>query len=206
MNSPKSFSRSALIAALYFGANLSHAAPSSAELLSTHPNSIVGPFVSNPSHNYTPWQMREFSGEVHRAKVVYKAEVMLNGIGQVGQEFLLGGDFFALAPGSNFHPTPKLIEFTKPSDLAGGDWTFGYESIDFSLKSGPAYHVISWTWNESPPPQRPVIAGNAAKPLTSAIELNRSAVRVVKGKKPKRAISLLARQQKLLRLALAANQ
>ncbi|MEX2578948.1 MAG: hypothetical protein WD342_07810 [Verrucomicrobiales bacterium] len=195
MTKNPTLSQHAALLILTLAVDLGFGAPSNEELLSTPPTSIIGFYQDDPNYNFTPWQMRAFSGEEQRLKVVFKAEVSLNSLVQEGKDFLIAGDYFVATPGNNYRPTPTLIEFTRPDDLAGGLWTFGYESFDSTFRAGDAYHVISWTWTES----KSVVNRGSGQLLGSSITLNRAIIRKVRRENPRKALSLLKRQRRLLK-------
>jgi hypothetical protein len=184
------------------------AAPSTEEILSTRPKDLIGlytngtgPGSQNPNHNYTSWLPTsiEVGGS---PRISYHSSVQL-GRDSSGYDFLRAEGYFVLD--SNVYlPTAIFVDSTRPDELEGGVWTFGYSYYRGDLYGG-AWQVASWTWTQDPPSTpTPSVATIPATSVSMSLDLNRAVARSLRGKESRAAVSLLERQRKLLRDALAA--
>jgi hypothetical protein len=167
------------------------AAPSTEELLSKPPIEIIGLYNSDPGHNFTNWRLAAMSGVGASASISYRADVT-DPFSGVGFDFLFTEGYFSLHSSGEARPTAKFILSTKPYDIAGGSWVFEYFAYEARpIPASVDVFVAYWTWTESEP----------VMPVASSLTLNRAIARTVRGKNPRKALPLLARQQKLLKSA-----
>lgn len=190
------------------------AGPTMAELMAAPPKEVRGPYnngtVVDPQKNYTVWHIESLSTGPEGSRVSYKAEVEIWSLNSGGIDFLVSGGFFTSHTGSSsnqsiYRPTQKFVDDTKPDDITGGTWEFGFRTFDDELRPPAyAYQVASWTWTEEEevtgvPSLSPTIREN----LEIALSLERSASRILKSKRPTRAGSMLARIRRVLESAKA---
>jgi len=134
-----------------------------------------------------------------QTQISYESYVGFGG-DSLGNKFLLTEGFFVVTETGGYRPSPLFVDSTRPVDIEGGLWTFGYRSI-----AGDPGSYASWTWTQDPPstPTQPV-ATNTGANVSMSLDLNRAVARSLRGKESRAAVSLLERQRKLLRDALAA--
>ncbi len=199
-----------LSACLVFIAGPSEAAPSNEELLSTSPRSIRGTrtngITTNPDYNFTEW-VATFDGIGGNPKLVYKCLVSPD-LDSARYSYLVAEGYFSIIPnGGGYRPTSLFIDFTRPDEIEGGAWTFSFTHWDAELSSGGSRSgSVSWTWQETAPVTSSQAQGAVISSLKSSISLNRSIAQALKGKKPRRALSLLTRQQNLLNFGLNQSE
>jgi hypothetical protein len=169
-------------------AGTAFSAPTFDEILSTGPKNVIGPFERNPTYNLTRWYLDEFSSEQGKMSVTFKTATLA-----FVREYLISEGFFRWwgDGGDRVGPTQKLIESTRPDPLDGGAWSFRYSGVST---------IASWTWTQDAPP----VATNTGANVSMSLDLNRAVARSLRGKESRAAVSLLERQRKLLRDALAA--
>jgi hypothetical protein len=185
------------------------AAPSTEELFSTAPKAITGLYtgydsrdrpVPDPNFVYTPWRLLEITEVGGRAKISYESSFDPGRRDYFENKFLLTEGFIVLTETGGHRPTPLFVDSTKPVDIEGGLWTFGYSGGQSGNVS-----VASWTWTQDPPsipaPQ-PVVM--VPRGVEAGLELNYAVARSLRRKDSKTASSLLLRQRKLLRQALSS--
>lgn len=155
------------------------------QFLNAIPDSVVAPRRiggETVEHNHTPWEL-SISGSGAGVVASFSAVVTLSRDDN-GQNPLLSGGFHERY--GVLYPTPGFINQTRPGHVQDGEWDFGYDS-----------GVATWTWTK----------GEATSPLPAMLEgceaLNRSIARVVLGKNPRKALSLIRRQQATLAAAKA---
>ena len=184
------------------------AAPSTEVLLSTAPKAITGLFTSsydgrtlapNPNHLFAAWRLMRITEVGGQTQIFYDSYFSPEA-DFLGRNFLLT-EGFAFSETGYYRPTPLFVDSTRPVDIEGGLWTFGYR-ID---QNGLSY--ASWTWTQDPPSTpTPSVATNSGAKVRMSLDLNRAVARSLRGKESRKVLSLLKRQQNLLDEALAATQ
>jgi len=186
------------------------AAPSTEELFSTAPKAITGLYtgydsrdrpVPDPNFVYTPWRLLEITEVGGRAKISYESSFDPGRRDYFENKFLLTEGFIVLTETGGHRPTPLFVDSTKPVDIEGGLWTFGYSGGQSGYVS-----VASWTWTQdlTPTPTQPIATNTEAK-VRMSLGLNRAVARSLRGKESRKVLSLLKRQQNLLDEALSAT-
>lgn len=189
------------------------AGPTVAELMSSPPKEVRGPYNNgagvDPQKNYTVWHIESLSTQPGESRVSYKAEVEIWSLNSGGIDFLVSGGFFTSHTGSSsnqsiYRPTQKFVDDTKPDDIAGGVWAFGFATFDADLRPpATALQVASWTWSETEElPLTPSVSPVLNR-IEFALSLERSASRALKSKRPKRAVGMLSRIRQTLEAAKA---
>jgi hypothetical protein len=181
--------------------------PSTEVLFSTAPKAITGLYTSydsyyrltvpNPNFVYTPWRLLEITEVGGRAQISYESFFQPGQGDYLENKFLLTEGFIVLAETGYYRPTPLFVDSTRPVDIEGGVWTFGYHTRGYA----------SWTWTQDPPSTpTPSVAINSGANVRMSLDLNRAVARSLRGKESRKVLSLLKRQQNLLDEALAATQ
>jgi hypothetical protein len=190
------------------------AAPSTEVLFSTAPKAITGLYTSFdsrdpnrnggyvpiPDYEYTPWRLTTITEVGGQAQISY--ELSLNPQPDArGNNFLFTEGFLVFSTSPYYKPTHLFVDSTRPDDIEGGLWTFGYR-IEPNQMS-----FYSWTWTQDPPSTAtPPAATNTGAKVRMSLDLNRAVARSLRGKESRKVLSLLKRQQNLLDEALAATQ
>jgi len=188
------------------------ASPSTEVLFSTAPKAItglytsynynIGPggsYVPNPNYIYTPWQLMTITEVEGQTQISYESYVRLAS-DSLGNRFLLTEGFFVFSETGGYRPTPLFVDTTRPVDIEGGLWTFGYR-IDPNTNS-----FCSWTWTQDPPSTpTPSVAINSGANVRMSLDLNRAVARSLRGKESRKVLSLLKRQQNLLNEVLSTT-
>lgn len=181
------------------------AAPSTEELLAAVPPAIIGPYNGEPN-DFTRWHLSTLSGVgSERMSVSFRA-VFSPATTSPPNDFLVTEGFLIYdANTSLFSPTAKAVETTRPDDLPGGTWSFSYFRRETNPNVATDNRVAYWTWTQDPPSTAtPPAATNSGAKVRMSLDLNRAVARSLRGKESRAAVSLLERQRKLLRDALAA--
>jgi hypothetical protein len=183
------------------------AAPSNEVLFSTAPKAITGLYTSsyngvqtfpNPNHLFAAWRLMRVTEVEGQTQISYDSYFRPEA-DFLGNNFLVT-EGFAFSENGDYRPTPMFVDSTKPVDIEGGLWMFGYR-ID---QNGSSY--ASWTWTQDPPSADPPVATNPGAKVRMSLDLNRAVARSLRGKESRKVLSLLKRQQNLLDEALAATQ
>lgn len=199
-----------------------NAGPSVGELMAAPPNEVRGPYDNgagvDPQKNYTAWHIESLFSGPGESRVCYKAEVEIWSLNPGGVDFLVLGGFFTrhTASSSNqstYRPTQKFVDYTKPDDITGGTWEFGFRTFDDEFRPPAyAYQVASWTWTEDPividpDPDPPVVVPSPIirKNVEMGVNVGNAVSRAVRGKNERKALKLLNRQRRLLMWALVAE-
>jgi hypothetical protein len=183
------------------------AAPSTEVLLSTAPKAITGLFTSssnglqtfpNPNHLFAAWRLMRITEVEGQTQISYDSYFRPEA-DFLGNNFLVT-EGFAFSEHGDYRPTPMFVDSTKPVDIEGGLWTFGYR-IDQNSSS-----YASWTWTQDPPSTpTPSVATNFGANVRMSLDLNRAVARSLRGKESRKVLSLLKRQQNLLDEVLSAT-
>jgi hypothetical protein len=187
------------------------AAPSTEVLFSTAPKAITGLYtgydsyyrvtVPYPNFVYTPWQLLEITEVGGRAQISYESSFEPGRRDYLENRFLLTEGFIVLTETGGYRPLPLFVDSTRPVDIEGGLWTFGYRG-----GQNGAISVASWTWTQdlTSTPTQPVATNTGAK-VRMSLDLNRAVTRSLRGKESRKVLSLLKRQQNLLDEALSTT-
>jgi hypothetical protein len=188
------------------------AAPSTEVLFSTAPKAITGLWtnyvynlgpngthVPEPNYLYTRWRLMTITEVEGQTQISYESYVGFES-DSLGNRFLLTEGFFVVSETGDYRPTPLFVDSTRPVDIEGGVWTFGYR-LSNNL------NFASWTWTQdlTSTPTQPVATNPGAK-VRMSLDLNRAVARSLRGKESRKVLSLLKRQQNLLDEALAATR
>jgi hypothetical protein len=192
------------------------AAPSTEVLLSTAPKAITGlytryssnggpsgngAYIPIPEYEYIAWRLKTVTEIGGQAQISYES-YHFAGPDALGNNFLLTEGFLVFSTGPYYKPTHLFVDSTRPVDIEGGLWTFGYR-----LGQGGSDFYTSWTWTQDPPSTAtPPAATNSGAKVRMSLDLNRAVARSLRGKESRKVLSLLKRQQNLLDEALAATQ
>jgi hypothetical protein len=188
----------AVFVILAMASEIGFAAPSTEELLVAVPPAIIGPYGGDPINDFTRWHLHALSGVGSERRSISFRAVFTQATSSTPNDFLTSEGYFIYDPDLQlFSPTAKVVETTRPDELPGGTWSFSYVRREENFGTPTfAIRVAYWTWTEDEPIDPPVIVTNKTAPL--ALVMNRSALRAIRGKNPRKALRILVRQQGLL--------